>query len=93
MVLCFKSKTGREITRSMYDRYENFFYEVAKDYIWVKQGEEWFCLDTQGRDKFGTSFEEVSIFKYGLASVKKDGKWGVIDFNGKVVVPFIFDST
>ena len=87
------SKTGREITSPSYDNYQNSFFEIAKDYIWVKQGEEWFCLDVQGKNKFDTSFEVVSVFEHGIASVQKDGKYGVIDFNGKVVVPFIFDST
>lgn len=87
------NKFGREIKSPMYDLYDNSFYEIAKDYIWVKQGEEWFCLDTQGKDKFAASFEMISIFQHGLASVRKDGKSGVIDFDGNVVVPFIFDST
>lgn len=87
------SKTGREIASPMYDSYDNYYNGAVKDYIWVKQGEEWFCLDTQGKDKFATSFEWVSTFKHGLASVQKDGKFGVIDYNGNVVVPFIFDST
>lgn len=86
------SKTGREIISPRYDNYENSFFEVAKDYMWVKQGEEWFCLDIQGKNKFATSFEAVSLFEHGIASVQKDGKCGVIDFNGEVVVPFIFDS-
>ena len=30
-------------------------------------------------------------YSEGVASVKKDGKWGVIDRSGKPVAPFIYD--
>ena len=37
-------------------------------------------------------FAVTSDFKNGIATVKKQNKWGIIDKNGKVVVPLVFDS-
>lgn len=36
-------------------------------------------------------YESGAPFVGGFASVKKDGKWGVIDKQGRVVVPFQYD--
>jgi hypothetical protein len=38
-------------------------------------------------------YEYVTSFSEGLAAVKKDGKWGFIDGNNKVVIPFIYEVT
>lgn len=38
-------------------------------------------------------FEHAKDFSEGLAVVKKNGKYGVIDKTGKVVVPFKYDNT
>lgn len=36
-------------------------------------------------------YEDASLFSDGLAAVKKDGKWGYIDTEGKTVIPFQYD--
>lgn len=36
-------------------------------------------------------YEDAQKFSEGLAAVKKDGKWGYIDEQGEVVVPFQYD--
>ena len=48
--------------------------------------------------KYGTnkgdvlrSCDECYGFVEGIAKVEKDGKWGFIDKNGKVVVPIMYD--
>lgn len=37
-------------------------------------------------------YEDAQAFNEGLAAVKKDGKWGYIDEEGKVVIPFQYDQ-
>ena len=36
-------------------------------------------------------FEAAFQFSEGLASAKHNGRWGYIDVNGDVFMPFIFD--
>lgn len=36
-------------------------------------------------------YEDAGIFSEGLAPVKKDGKWGYINENNEVVIPFQYD--
>ena len=38
------------------------------------------------------SYEDARPFADGWAAVKKDGKWGFIDVNGEVMIPFRFDD-
>jgi len=47
----------------------------------------WGFLTTNGT-QIPAIYEEVGSFNDGVCPVKKDEKWGVIDKNGKVVVPF-----
>lgn len=37
-------------------------------------------------------FEDAQSFSCGYAAVKKDGKWGFIDLDGKLVVPCVYDK-
>ena len=37
-------------------------------------------------------YDMARPFSEGLAACMKDGKWGMIDMAGNVVLPFIYDS-
>lgn len=37
-------------------------------------------------------YDRATLFGYGLAAVKKDGKWGYIDKSGKVVIDIKYDK-
>ncbi|WP_304334222.1 WG repeat-containing protein [Conchiformibius steedae] len=39
-----------------------------------------------------SGYESVGCLKEGLASVQQNGKWGVINKSGKVVIPFQYDE-
>ncbi|MBQ7822808.1 MAG: WG repeat-containing protein [Bacteroidaceae bacterium] len=48
-------------------------------------------------DKYGTpmikgTFDEASPFDRGIAFVKKNGKWGIIDKKGNIVIPFVYNN-
>ena len=55
------------------------------------------CFDNAMASQF--NYKEIIKPQYefargvndGLAAVKKDGKWGYIDVNGKVMIPFSYD--
>lgn len=40
----------------------------------------------------GTDFELAGVFSYGISAMKKNGKWGYINSQGKTVVPFEYDA-
>jgi uncharacterized protein YceK len=42
-------------------------------------------------DDFGLSTDDQIVFDDGLARVKKDGKWGIINTENEVIVDFIYD--
>lgn len=46
-----------------------------------------------GQDVTKYEYDEAYGFKLGLASVKKDGKWGFINKEGDVVIPFDYDDS
>ncbi len=48
-------------------------------------------LDMHGKDVFGINFEAANRFQEGLAAVKKNGKWGVINQSGQLIISFRFD--
>ena len=37
-------------------------------------------------------YEETSVFCYGACHVKINGKWGLIDKDENIIIPFIYDS-
>jgi hypothetical protein len=49
-------------------------------------------MDLRGREVVPPIFDGGWGFSGGLASVSKQGKWGYIDRNGKVAIPFQFDE-
>lgn len=51
----------------------------------------WRVIDKSGKF-IGGSFDAVGSYSEGLAYVRKDGKMGYIDHNGKVVVSFQFNG-
>lgn len=70
------------------------------DYLWryhdglcdVRQDTESGCrygyIDENGVERIPLEYEYVSSFEDGLAVAKKDGKYGIIDIDNNVVVPF-----
>jgi hypothetical protein len=47
-------------------------------------------LDTEGRPLFDATFDNAGDFHDGFAVVCKAGKWGLIDRQGRMVLPFKF---
>ena len=49
-------------------------------------------VDDAGKMVIPAIYEHAYCFTYGFAIVKKNDKWGAIDTNGKVVIPFKYDG-
>jgi hypothetical protein len=61
--------------------YDGLAYVYTKDY---KRG----FINTQGEFVIPCKYEDARDFSQGLAWVQLNNKWGCIDKEGKVVVPF-----
>lgn len=56
--------------------------------IWGKKGDQWFCYDRKRKGlAFDASFDDAFNFKDGQATVARDGKYGMIDVKGTLIVP------
>ncbi len=49
-------------------------------------------VDKTGRWVIEPVFDEVNTFSEGLASARLGFKWGIIDNQGKIIIPFSFDE-
>lgn len=77
------------------------FCPISPDRIWMRTGKEYssplHLLDGEGNVLTGEPYalmemESIS-FDEGLQAVRNaDGKWGYIDLNGDVVIPFIYNA-
>ena len=87
-------KAGKVIIPFQYDDASEFNGDLAI----VGIGEEdhfrkYFYIDKAGNDVIEINrYEYLEPFKEGLAAVKKDEKWGYIDKNEKIIIPFQYDD-
>jgi hypothetical protein len=88
------SLTGskRKLTMAeVWERVNDLKWKMAPCLEMVKRKEWGFC-DNQGRVTIGL-FEDVESFSdFGLAKVKKGGKFGYIDPKGKVVIDYVLED-
>jgi hypothetical protein len=91
---------GKEITSFVYDKIQTYditlssFPEKRIVEIAVLQNEQWGFLDTTGKVSITPKykFDEIQPFQEGLAAVKREGYWGYINKEGKMVVPAEYDE-
>lgn len=73
------SENGKELTNK--EVYTN------NPILSYKEGEKWGYIDRNGNVKVQAIYERVTeLNEYGFAGINKDGKWGVINSEGKVIV-------
>ena len=85
----FVDKNGKPIGRCIY-AYTNDFSEglahvVSLDY---KHG----FINENGKEVIPLIYDGASSFSGGLAEVEKDGKWGVINAEGTIIVDYEYDN-
>jgi hypothetical protein len=56
----------------------------------LKNGKKIFVDSTSFKPITGIEYEDLKFFSYGLAAAKKNGKWGYVDKQEKVIIPFIY---
>ena len=56
-----------------------------------KQGDKWGFVDASETKVIDFKYDKVTeVNKYGFAGIKQDGKWGVINSEGKIIVEPIY---
>ena len=56
-----------------------------------KQGDKWGFVDASETKIIDFKYDKVTeVNKYGFAGIKQDGKWGVINSEGKIIVEPIY---
>lgn len=72
--------------------YQDFFVSKAENQrILLKKNNLWAMFDYDGvqiTDYLFDGIEKIWYRKHGLVSMSKDGKFGVVDKNGNIVLPF-----
>lgn len=64
---------------------------VSQGSAFVKQGEN--VLQLTGTETLGTTYEEAKPFQDSYyAAVKNEGKWGFVDKEGSLVIPYQYDD-
>lgn len=101
----YVDKTGREIIPCQYDQAYNFSDGLAKVYlsIWdpdmpepnnpfpLPSDTKRFFIDKTGKEVL-TAVEDWDVFYDGLARIKRDGKTGYVNKEGKEVIPCKYDG-
>ncbi len=55
--------------------------------VFFRQGDSWVMVSMEGKPVGSDTYEEVKPFySEGYAAVKKDGKWGFVDADGKICI-------
>ena len=84
--IAFFKEDGTALSGYVYDEASDFKDGMAL----VKRGGKYGYLRADGRE-IAPAYKEARPFAGGAAPVK-NGKWGVIDTSGKMVVPFQYDN-
>lgn len=64
----------------------------GKNFILVRQNDKYGFVNSNGKVIVPCQYEDFNYCWNGKVSLKKDGKWGVLDTLGNVVLPFIYDN-
>ena len=66
---------------------------VNPQLIWVKKDNLYYLYDgVQKSVRLKQGFANASNFDNEMAYVMSDGKWGIIDPDGKILVPCLFEK-
>ena len=59
----------------------------------VKEGKSYHIVSSKGKDIGKETFDDAKAFnKDGYAAVEKNGKWGFVDVDGKLVIDCQYDD-
>ena len=89
------NRNGKEKTEYIYDDVvmdENGICSNQKVFI-VKEKNSYHIVSSKGKNIGEESFDAAKAFtKDGYAAVQKNGKWGFVDIEGKLVIDYQYDD-
>ena len=83
--------SGKVVIPIDYDQIAVF----SKDVILLGSGSNWKCINSQGQLLSGVdtgSYAVKALFNGNRLLVCRDGKYGVVDFQGNIIIPIRYDS-
>lgn len=86
----FADREGRKLFNTTFDDSHGFKWGYAK----VRVGDSWGLIDEKGRQivpNDSYSADDIEVGKHWIAARGSNG-WGVVDFQGKILMPFEFDG-
>ncbi len=85
---------GEEVNHYMTElrkKYEQLNYPLQGQIRYRKEGIGWCVMDTTGKELIPAGkYDDVDYFLEGVAFVRKKHKWGAIDQQGNLVIPFYY---
>lgn len=74
--------------------YENQLYFDADDIVSrCKKNDKWGLVNRNGKQVLPCENEQVSNPHEGLVAVKHNGKCGYVDYEGNIIMPFVWEDT
>lgn len=70
------------------------FDELSADhsFLYFKKQNKWGVMNYSFKTIIEPQYEQIQGYGYDLFTVKKNRKWGFVNINNEVIIPFIFDS-
>lgn len=75
------------------------FYEIALEYqrkfvadVKTTNGYKSFIINDKGQRISSNEYDECHSLDYGYIKVKKNNKYGVIDYNDRIIIPFEYEN-
>ncbi|MGN0092146.1 MAG: WG repeat-containing protein, partial [Alistipes sp.] len=76
-----------------YGKYDEYNMEYHHGIAWVSLNKKWGAIDTSGKEVIKPMYDFITEPENGFTTVKRDGKWGVVDNTScKEVIPAIYDN-
>ena len=76
------------------------FYQIKLEYqrkfvadVETTNGFKSFIINDKGQRISSNEYDEVDYLDYGYLEVKKDNRYGVIDYNDRIIVPFEYENS
>ena len=91
-IFAFFSFSLSAIAQNTSSRHNALEVEKSKDgFVRSFVDSSWIIYSSNGDLLTKQRFEQIRLFKFGMAAVQLNQKWGFIDTNGKQIVPCIYD--